>query len=126
MRPSVAPRFVHEQEGHMKTSKHGLLSLGLTLAGLLAIGASPAFAEGIVKVDCKGNCSAVTLQQICNTFKVNSVVQAVACDETADPGAGSASNCGGTCTANGTLSGGQLLSAYCQDGLSFDAVVTCK
>jgi hypothetical protein len=97
------------------------------VGSFLALAAAPAFAEGGVKVECWGNCGNVNLGQICDKYAPNSTPVAVACDDTASPGSGSASACGGsTCISYGAYWRGDLLSAYCVDAGGNDVVVTCK
>jgi hypothetical protein len=104
-----------------------LVSMTAMVGSLLAISAGSALAEGAVKVECWGNCGNVNLGQICDKYAVNSVPVAIACDDTASPGSGSASTCGGsTCVSYGALVRSDLASAYCVDGGGNDVVVTCK
>jgi hypothetical protein len=100
-----------------------MVSLPLVLASV------PALAEsyGAVKVECWGNCSLVNLGQVCDRYSTGSIPIAVSCDDTATPGAGWSSGCGGvTCTAYGTLYRSDLLSAYCADGGGNDALIACR
>lgn len=100
------------------------MSFGVLAAGSTVLTAAPALAERAVKVECWGNCGGVNLGQICGS----ATPLAVACDDAADPGAGTSSGCGNgaTCTPNGSLAASQPLSAYCKDGGDYDAVVTCS
>jgi hypothetical protein len=96
-----------------------------------AVTAVPMMAQayvGAVKVECWGDCSRVNLGNICDSYTPNSVPIAVACDDTADPGAYTSDvACGGaSCRAYGTLVRGDLLSAYCADGGGHDAIVSCS
>jgi hypothetical protein len=104
-----------------------LVSMTAMVGSLLAITATSALAEGFVKVECNGNCSNVNLGQICDKYALNSVPVAVGCDDTAWPGSGGSSACGGsTCTPWGAVFRSDPLGAYCADGAFNDAVVTCK
>ena len=88
---------------------------------------SAAFAEGAVKVECNGACNLVSVGQVCDTFSLNSTPVAISCDDTAF-GSGVTVSCGNgrVCRPFGTLVRSDLVSAYCDDGGGFDAVVTCR
>jgi hypothetical protein len=105
-----------------------LLLAALTMTSLLGLGVGSAFADGAVKVECWGNCGTSTLGSICDKFASGSTPVAIACDDTADPGSGSAVPCGAaqTCTPFGTMIRSDQLSAYCGDGGGNDAIVTCR
>jgi hypothetical protein len=100
--------------------------LGLAMALAVAAPAA-AFAEGAVKVECNGACNLVNLGQVCDSFSLNSIPVAIACDDTA-VGSGSSVTCGNgrTCRPFGSMIRADLVSAYCEDGGGFDAVVTCR
>ncbi len=87
-----------------------------------------AFAEGAVKVECWGNCARVNLGQVCDTYLVNSLPIAIACDDTATPGSGWTRTCGNgaTCTPYGGIYRSDSVSAYCADGGGNDVIVSCK
>jgi hypothetical protein len=115
------------KQGTSMHLKNRQLSFAVIVGTLSAL-AAPAFAEGAVKVECWGNCASVNLGQVCDTYEANSVPVAIACDDTADPGAGSRGLCGGwsTCTPFGAIVRADLLSAYCADGGGNDVIVTCR
>jgi hypothetical protein len=97
------------------------------LAGI-AIAPVAAFAEGSVKVECNGRCDLVTVGQVCDSFSVNSIPVAIACDDTA-VGAGTSVACGGgsvVCRPFGSIFRSDRVSDYCDDGGGFDAVITCR
>lgn len=102
-------------------------SLGILFA-LAALGVLPAVAsaEGSVKVECFGRCDLVSLGQACDTFSLNSLPVAIACDDTG-VGAGINVTCGSaTCRPFGSIVRSDRVSHYCDDGAGFDAVVTCR
>ncbi|WP_437956900.1 hypothetical protein WME76_36845 [Sorangium sp. So ce119] len=105
-------------------------AVGMMISSSVGLASLPALAEsyGAVKVECWGDCTLVNLGQICDRFVVGSIPVAVACDDTASPGSGTAAICGGgaTCTSYGTAARGDALSAYCADGGGNDAVITCR
>jgi hypothetical protein len=105
-------------------TKFGLGLITLVTAALLP---AAAFAEGAVKVECWGRCDLVNLGQICDTYLSGSQPVALACDDTAI-GSGVNKTCGGgmTCRPWGSLLRSDPLSAYCDDGPGYDAVVTCR
>lgn len=117
----------------MKVQKHAKEAQRMmftVLVGASAIlTAAPALAERAVKVECLGDCAKVSLGQICGKDTAGKDIPpvAVACDDAADPGAGTPSGCGNgaTCTPNSSLKLTHLLSAYCKDGPDYDAIVTC-
>jgi hypothetical protein len=99
----------------------------IAVAPLLLLSAT-AFAErfGAVNVECWGRCDLVNLGQICDTYIAGSEPSAVACDDTGT-GAGADVTCGsGTCSPYSALERSDSLSAYCDDGPGFDAVVSCR
>ncbi|MGK3984785.1 hypothetical protein WME99_17195 [Sorangium sp. So ce136] len=104
--------------------------VGLMISSSVGLASLPALAEtyGAVKVECWGNCSLVNLGEVCDKYVVGSIPVAIACDDTASPGAGTASTCGGgaTCTSYGQVVRADPLSAYCADGGANDAVITCR
>lgn len=103
--------------------------MSLAVGSMVMLGTSTAFAEGFVKVECNGNCSNITLGQVCDKYRASSVPVAISCDDTATPGNGSSSACGtglGRCTPWGTAFRSDPVSAYCADGTGNDVVVTCK
>jgi hypothetical protein len=108
----------------MKTKFVMLLLISATTAVPMAAQAY----VGAVKVECWGDCSKVSLGNICDSYTVNSVPIAISCDDTADPGKYLADvACGGaSCRPYGTLLRGDLLSAYCADGGGHDAIVNCS
>jgi hypothetical protein len=104
-----------------------IASMTAMVGSFLALAAGPAFAEGAVKVECWGNCGNVNLGQVCDKYSAGSNPVAIACDDTASPGSGWSSACGGsTCVAYGGLVRTDALSAYCVDGGGNDVVVTCR
>lgn len=104
-------------------------TMALVVGGVAVLASAPAFAStyGGIKVECWGNCSIVNLGQVCDSFSPGSIPISVACDDTANPGAGWRETCGGgaTCTPYGGYARSDLLSAYCQDGAGNDAIVSC-
>lgn len=98
------------------------------VAGTVLLLSGHAFAQnhGSVKVECWGYCEGVDLGQICDTYVADSQPVSVACDDTS-VGAGTSIDCGSaTCRPYGSLVRSDLLSAYCDDGGGYDAVVTCS
>ena len=108
--------------------KHYILSLVYAVVSLWLASGNVHAAVGSVKVECFGRCDLITLSQVCNTYSVGSRPIAIACDDTATPGAGAGSfQCGGgLCRPFGNLSPNDLVSDYCSDGPGNDAVVTCQ
>ena len=103
-----------------------VLAASAMLAGL-TLTATPAFAEGAVKVECGPLCSNTNLGQVCDTFRVGSLPVAIACDDTATPGSGGARACGGaTCTPFGSIVRSDSIAAYCFPGFQNDVIVTCR
>jgi len=110
-------------------STRKLASMTAMVGSFLALAAAPAFAEGAIKVECYGNCSAVSLQEVCDSWSPGTAPVAVACDDTATPGSVYPATvwCGGAqCSPYGTMVGSDSLGAYCADNLGNDAVVTCR
>ena len=104
-----------------------LLGTFAMLAGI-AIAPVAAFAEGAVKVECNGHCDLVTVGQVCDSFSLNSLPVAIACDDTA-LGAGASVACGTggvVCRPFGSIFRSDRVSDYCDDGGGFDAVITCR
>ena len=102
-------------------------SIPLGLLMLMAYNGS-ALASGSIKVECVGNCNNVNLGQVCDTYSINSRPIAIACDDTADPGAGGRVGCGTgstACTPFGEIIRSDLVGAYCRDAGGNDVVVTC-
>jgi hypothetical protein len=112
----------------MKTNKARKLSFFAVelVVGLITFSAGPAFADYAVRVECQGNCSAVTVGQVCDHQRTpGRTPVAVSCDDTAG---GSGVTCG---TRNAKCvrvpaSRNTLLSAVCGDASSADAIVTCR
>jgi hypothetical protein len=104
-----------------------LATMVATVGSLLALSAGSAFAlEGGVKVECNGACGWINLGQICDAVSWGSTPVAIACDDTSAQAIGQ-SNCGaGVCQAWGDYWRSDALSAHCDDGLGYDAVVTCR
>lgn len=103
---------------------------GFIIAGTISLLSGHAFAQsqGSVKVECLYRCDLVDLGQICDTYVAGSQPVAVACDDTS-VGSGTSFQCGSgsaTCRSYGSLVRNDLLSAYCDDGGGYDAVVTCS
>lgn len=103
----------------------------MMIGSFVALVASPVLAEsyGAVKVECWGNCSSITVGQVCDNFAPNSLPIAVACDDTATPGSGSRVPCGssrGSCTPWGSVVRSDPVSGYCADGTNNDAVISCR
>jgi hypothetical protein len=106
----------------MKSLSSSLVAIALSFLSTAAL----AETYGAVKVECFGNCSQVNLGQICDGFYQNSEPTSVGCDDTA-VGSGSDFTCSGAqCRQYGALVRSDLLSAYCDDGAGYDAVVTCR
>ena len=104
------------------------LSASIIVGSLLA-SAGSAFAEGAVKFECGVlGCGTTTLGQICDTYAANTVPVAIACDDTATPGTGTAVPCGGggTCTPWGGMFRSDPVGAYCAPGFGNDVIVTCR
>jgi hypothetical protein len=98
----------------------------VTVLAALAVAPAAALAEGAVKVECWGRCDLVNLGQICDSYSVGSLPVAIACDDTS-VGSGISLTCGGvTCRPWGSLLRSDPLSAYCNDGPDYDAIVTCR
>ena len=101
----------------------------LAIGTLLLISSSSTLyaAQGAIKVECWGNCDRVTVGQVCDSYSVNSIPIAIACDDVADPGRGSRVACGNgaTCTPYGSIYRSDLVGAYCKDGGGNDVIVTC-
>lgn len=106
-----------------------IVSMLYTFSALATFFPSVASASiGAVKVDCNDGCDAVSLGQICDTYRVFSVPTAVACENVGNPGRGGLVSCGaiGTCRPFGDLIRGDLLGSYCfGNGPGNDAVVMC-
>lgn len=105
--------------------------LGTTIAtagSLLALAAGSAFAlDGGVKVECNGACGSVNLGQVCDSVAWQSTPYAIACDDTSAVQMSGSWGCGGgTCNTYGDMRRGDPVSAYCDDGWGFDAVVMCR
>jgi hypothetical protein len=85
---------------------------------------------GIVRVECQGNCNAITAQQACNVYNSNSRPLALACvNPQGTGGSGTAHSCGtasGTCIEWGSFAASDPIGSYCQDVNGYDAVVTCE
>jgi hypothetical protein len=106
---------------------HRIFSFSMLTIALLFATATPAFAiRGAVKVECRGDCSNVTLGNACDAILVGSFPVAVACDDTGKTG-GSFFGCGGggaSCSSE-SYERSMPLSFFCTDGSGTDAIVTC-
>lgn len=103
-----------------------ILTAGLIGSVLLA--SMSAMALGLVKIECMNNCASVNLGQACDTYSTGSLPVALSCDDTA-VGSGSTIACGtgsATCRPWGSVLRSDPVSAYCQDGSGYDAIVTCN
>jgi len=104
-----------------------IVSMTAMVGSLLALSAGSAFAEAAIKLECWGNCNNVTLGQVCNTWISGRLPVAISCDDTASPGSGTATACGGsTCYPWGSMLTSDPVGAYCTDGGGNDVIVTCK
>ena len=115
--------------------KHRILSLVCAVVSLWLASGNVHAVVGSVKVECFGRCDLIKLSEVCATYDYyqgrpvgSSQPIAIACDDTA-VGVGLDYACGtdgnGRCRPYGNLVGSDHVSAYCNDGPSYDAVVTC-
>lgn len=107
--------------------KNAKLVWGFVAMLAAALTPAVALAEGGVKVECYGRCDLVNLGQVCDSYSINSIPVAVACDDTG-VGSGTTTGCGAglTCRSWGNYSRFDALSGYCDDGPGLDAIVTCR
>lgn len=112
----------------------GLRRLLLALSMALALGAAaaPAFADGVVKIECiDNNCGNMVLRDVCSHYQPGSGAVAIMCDETSD-WQGTPCNApipcgnGASCVRYGPFSASDDLKCYCGDGWQNDIIVTCR
>lgn len=99
------------------------------LIALVTTAAAPAaaLAEGAVRVECFGRCDLVNLGAICSTYAFGATPVALECVHPSAGGNGSNITCGSaTCREWGSLLLTDPLSAYCDDVVGYDAIVTCR
>jgi hypothetical protein len=107
-------------------STRRVLSFALAMGALHLTSASAFAATTLVKVECNGSCSNVTLAQACGT---TGLPTGLSCDSVANPGSGTRVSCGingATCIVFGDFFTSDRISAYCNDTSGNDAVVTCQ
>ena len=107
-----------------------LLSFSMIVGSFLTLAAAPAFAEFAVKVECNGDCTYVTLGQVCaSTGASNLVPVSISCDATNWLTWQGVRSCGyfnATCIPYGDYYPSDSVADYCLDGSGNDAVVTCR
>lgn len=94
---------------------------------MVALGATPALAEGSVKVECWGTfCAGLTLQQICNKFAAGSQPVQVSCDLIDTQNVGTVRTCGSFACGVYNMSSNTIVSQICGDSGGNDIVVSCR
>jgi len=107
----------------MTLCSSSLLSISIG-ASMLVLTSSTARAELFSKVDCNGNCGAISLRMVCELQGTNLPI-AVTCNDTAGSPSTSCGN-GAGCSNNGSIQPNATIADFCIDGPGFDAIVYCK
>jgi len=103
-------------------------SIGTWLCLSLLSAVSSASAEGLVRLECWGSCSATDPRQVCLANPVADKPIAISCDQISQLtyGAQYEAPCGpGRCTIPAGIVGNGF-DLFCEDGGDNDAVVSCR